>query len=235
MRGRILKITLAIVLAACLTWVGYETARLVRETKAMISETRRAAKSVADYVELQTKVLSSEKNQKAIESGLQTLAVYNATGKLLNKSVLPELKNTLIEARAATAAVREASVSLDVLIRNTDRSLNDDLLPVFVETASTFHVGIDKLNRAIEDVASRGVLTLDDLHAIMSDPSWKTALSAIAESSMNIESATASVEDAMKRAPDITKSLQEIASTSSKYRKAVLLSQILSAVARAFF
>jgi hypothetical protein len=35
--------------------------------------------------------------------------------------------------------------------------------------------------------------------------------------------------------PEITKSVNQIATTSSRYRRWILLSQILSAVARAFF
>jgi hypothetical protein len=53
--------------------------------------------------------------------------------------------------------------------------------------------------------------------------------------SEHISGATSEPEKASKEMPEIAHSRNEIASTTSRYRLRILLSQIFSAVARAFF
>ena len=50
----------------------------------------------------------------------------------------------------------------------------------------------------------------------------------------NVSGITEELEKASQQMPEITKSVNQIASTSSRYRRWILLSQIFSAVARAF-
>jgi hypothetical protein len=68
----------------------------------------------------------------------------------------------------------------------------------------------------------------------MADPSWTEALKAIADSAKHMDGMSASADEAMKKAPNIAASLEKIAKVSSKYQKAILLSEILSTLIRAF-
>ena len=72
---------------------------------------------VSEYARYQTQQLQDPRNQKALDAGIQALAVFNGTGRLINREVVPRAMEVLDNLSNATA-------SLDRAIQATDRSVN---------------------------------------------------------------------------------------------------------------
>lgn len=200
---------------------------VLTEVESTAREIRVTATNISGYTTVQVEALKNPKNQKALEAGLQTLAVYNGTGRLINTQVLPRAMRVLDDLSGAT-------VALNALVSHSDEALNQKLMPELVATAKALNTSVESVDRAVQDLSRRGALSLDDIHAIMADPSWKQALSAVAQASRHVEGVTGNLEDASAQMPSIAASLERIAKTSSKYQKALILVQVLSTLARAF-
>ena len=74
-----------------------------------------------------------------------------------------------------------------------------------------------------------------DIHAILADPALKSFLTESNAIAAHADGIAANLEESSRQIPLIAADLERIAATSSRYRKAILLSQILSVLARAFF
>ena len=101
-----------------------------------------------------------------------------------------------------------------------------------------FHGTSDAISatRNTVDAASDQIIQAGkDIHAILADPALKSILSETNGIASHADSIAANLEESSKQMPLIAADIERIAATSSRYRKAILLSQILSAVARAFF
>jgi hypothetical protein len=90
--------------------------------------------------------------------------------------------------------------------------------------------------RKSADAASEQLVRAgEDIHAILTDPALKSILAETSAIASHADGIAGNLENASKQMPLIAADLERIAATSSRYRKAILLSQILSALARAFF
>ena len=227
------------VLAGVLAWqavrAGAEWSLVARDTRqvlgkldGVVAEADRAAKAFAGYSETQLKILQSEKNQKALEAGYQAGAALKGTALLLNKQVLPRAMRLL-------DGLADDAQALGELIRSTNGQLNTGLLPEATGTIQELRAAATAGQQAILASQDGLVAATEDIHAILSDPAIPAALEAIQRASEGAAGTTKQVELAAQKLPEIAQSLKEIAATSSRYRKAILLSQILSALGRAFF
>jgi hypothetical protein len=128
-----------------------------------------------------------------------------------------------------------AAASLDQAIKATDRSVNVDLLPESKRLLSTTSDTIAAGKKSADAASDQIVQTGNDIHAILADPTLKSILADTNSIAAHADGVAANLEEASKQMPLIADDIERIAATSSRYRKLVLLTQILSALARAFF
>ncbi len=199
-----------------------------RETSATMAEAKAAVSELRDYSREQLARLRDPRNSKAIDAAIQTAAVFNGTGRLINTLVIPRALKTL-------DGLAESTASLNRMVQATDKSVNGEIAPEAVRSLQSSDAALKELSTALQEASGRANASLDDIHSILSDPAWAASLDSIQSTTGNISGITAELEKASQQMPEITKSINQIASTSSRYRRWILLSQIFSAVARAFF
>ncbi len=118
--------------------------------------------------------------------------------------------------------------ALTALLTNTDSSFNGGLIPEAAES-------LDSIKEMTKEASDRANASLEDIHRLLSDPAWAASLASIQDTTEHISGISEELEEASRQMPGIAQSVNQIASTSSRYRRWILLSQIFSAVARAFF
>jgi len=200
----------------------------VTEAGGAAAELRKASTAVSEYAQRQTKQLMDARNQKALDAGIQALAVFNGTGRLINREVIPRAMEVLDNLSNATA-------SLDRAIQSTDKSVNAELLPESQRLLQTTSEAISATKHTVDEASGRIVQAGNDIHAILADPALKSIIEETNAIATHADGIAANIEESSKQMPLITADIERIAATSSRYRKAILLSQILSALARAFF
>jgi hypothetical protein len=200
----------------------------VTEISGAAAYLKKTATAVSEYAEHQTKQLMDPRNQKALDAGLQALAVFNGTGRLINREVIPRAMGALDNLVNVTA-------SLDRAIQATDKSVNADLLPESQKLLSATSEAIAATRSTVEAASNQITQAGSDIHAVLANPSIKSILAETHAIASHADGIAANLEESSKQMPLIAADIERIAATSSRYRKAVLLSQILSALGRAFF
>jgi hypothetical protein len=200
----------------------------VTEAGGAAAELRKTAAAVSEYAQRQTRQLMDPRNQKALDAGIQALAVFNGTGRLINREVIPRAMDVLDN-------LSNAAASLERAIQATDKSVNAALLPQSQELLETTSRAISASRSTLDAVSGQINQAGSDVHAILADPALKSILAETYAIATHADGIAANVEESSKRMPLIAADVERIAATSSRYRKAILLSQILSALARAFF
>jgi len=201
---------------------------LAKGASAIIDEAKGAVSELRNYSREQLARLHDPRNSKAIDAAIQTAAVFNGTGRLINTQLIPRAMKTL-------DALAESTASLNRVIRATDHSVNAEIAPEAVRSLQSANSTMGQLSIALQDTRERANAGLDDIHQLLSDPAWAASLDSIQSATENVSRVAAELEKASKEMPEIAQSVNQIASTSSRYRRWILLSQIFSAVARAFF
>jgi hypothetical protein len=200
----------------------------VTEAGGAAAELRKTVTAVSEYVQHQTKQLLDPRNQKALDAGIQALAVFNGTGRLINREVIPRAMEVLDN-------LSNAAASLDRAIQATDKSVNAELLPPSRQLLSATSEAISATKSTVEVTSTQIVQAGSDIHAILTDPALKSILAETNAIASHVDGIAANIEESSKQMPLIAADIERISATSSRYRKAILLSQILSALARAFF
>jgi hypothetical protein len=216
---------------------------LLNEGQTLITVGNKSISSLGYFADLQIEQLQSPRSQKAMQAGIETLAVFNATGRLINNQLLPRAMKNL---DSSDSAIRGAGL----LVASTNKSLNGEegLLPALTnlvesltETAGRFNLTVDTLNLTLKQIADKTGKSLDEIYLLLSSPEWKEALSNVAAvtgnlstTSQKIDATAEQIRLAMERAPGIAASLDKIASTSSKFSKATLIANLLSIIAKTF-
>ena len=208
--------------------VSQSAAAATAEIRGVAQELRKTAISISEYAQHQTKQLMDPRNQKALDAGIQALAVFNGTGRLINREVIPRVMGVLDGLSNATA-------SLDHAIQATDKSVNTELLPESKRLLSGTSEAISATRTAVDAASDQIVQAGHDIHAILADPALKSILAETNGIASHADSIAANLDESSKQMPLIAADIERIAATSSRFRKAILLSQILSALARAFF
>jgi len=199
-----------------------------KEATATMAEAKAAVSELRDYSREQLTRIRDPRNSKAIDAAIQTAAVFNGTGRLINTQLIPQAMKTL-------DGFAESTASLNRMIQATDRSLNAEIAPEAVRSLQSGDEALTELSIALREASGRANASLDDIHKILSDPAWAASLNSIQSTTENISGIAAELERASQQMPEIIRSVNQIASTPSRYRRWILLSQIFSAVARAFF
>jgi hypothetical protein len=199
-----------------------------KEAAATMSEAKAAVSEIRDYSREQLARLRDPRNSKAIDAAIQTAAVFNGTGRLINTQLIPRAMKTL-------DGLAESTASLNRMIEATDHSVNAEIAPEAVHSLQSSNEALKELSVTLQEASGRANASLDDIHSILSDPAWTASLSSIQSTTENVSGITAELEKASQQIPEIAHSVNRIASTTSRYRRWILLSQIFSAVSRAFF
>jgi hypothetical protein len=199
-----------------------------RETSQAITEARGAIADLRSYTREQAARLKDPRNSKAIDAAIQTAAVFNGTGRLINTQVIPRVMKTL-------DSLADSVASLNVVIQDTGRTVNADLVPGAVRTLESSDAALKELSKTLSEASGRANASLDDIHRLLSDPAWLATLQEIQSISGHVDGVTAEIEESSKQMPSIAANLEKISKTSSKYQRYVILSQIISTLARAFF
>jgi len=205
----------------------YDLRASAKQLTATLTQVSGAVTDLRAYTKIQADRLNDPRNSKSLDAAIQTAAVFNATGRLINKVLVPKAGSVLDE---LTATVNQ----LKTLTANTDKNLNQDLLPALASTAKSLDTSIGALNASLIVIANKSGLTLDDLHALLSDPQWKEVLTQVAGTAKNVEGMTAHGEEAMRQVPGIAADIHKISTTSSRYQKLIILARVLSLLVQAF-
>ena len=127
------------------------------------------------------------------------------------------------------------TASLEKAIQATDKSVNIELLPESKRLLSATSEAVASTKSTIDGASNQIIQMGHDIHAILADPALKSILAETNAIASHANGIAANIDESSKQMPLITADLERIAATSSRYRKVILLSQILSALARAFF
>jgi hypothetical protein len=192
----------------------------------------------------------AEENRKSLEAAYQVGAVFNGTGRLLNRSVLPRVMKNLDSADVLLATLNENAVTLNRTIANLDTRVSGDkgvldaaiaLIRTIDGTAERLGVTAGTLDRMLGEIGARANLSLDSVYELISSPQWHQALQNltivsgnVARTSEKVDATVEQVRLAMLNAPEIADSLNRIAKASSKYVKITLLANLLLVLSRAF-
>jgi len=208
--------------------IGRASSAAMTTVDNVAEEMEKTAAVVSEYARYQTQQLQDPRNRKALDAGIQALAVFNGTGRLINRQVIPRAMEVLDSLSNATA-------SLDRAIQATDQSVNGDLLPESKRLLAGTTDAVASTRKSVDETTALILQAGNDIHTILSDPALKSILVETREIATHADGIASNLEEASKRMPLIAADVERIAATSSRYRKAILLSQILSALARAFF
>jgi hypothetical protein len=149
--------------------VSREVPATAAEANGLAKEPRKAASAVFDYSRQQTKQFLDPRNRKALDAGLQALAVFNGTGRLINREVIP---------RAMTVPdnFSNATASLDRAIQATDKSVHADLLPESKRLLTGTAEAVVSAGRSADAASAQILRAGNDIHAILSNPALRSIL-----------------------------------------------------------
>ena len=191
---------------------------------------RKVDKVVGDY----QASLQTEKNKKAIEAGIALAASAQGTIRLFNTTTLPKLNDSIDELTGTIATAKQGIWASNRIIEDIGPRVSETFINVNGLLVSSNN-SITSLAELLETTKEKTNLTLDQINGIIASPEWLEAIRNTNKAIKDTDELVLELKEAGSSAPGIMKRLEEIATTSSKYRKAVLLSQIISAIGRAFF
>jgi hypothetical protein len=203
-----------------------EAVGFIRETKPLIAETDRRLDGTFRNL-----------NAILIQAGLVAARIEdlsrNMDGAATRQGRYWEaLQEKTIESLDRLNASADA---LTLLLANTDNSINAKLVPNAADSLGSIEALTKEATTDLSEASDRANASLDDIHRLLADPAWAASLASIQETTEHVSGIAMELEEASRQMPEIARSVNEIASTSSRYRRWILLSQIFSAVARTFF
>jgi hypothetical protein len=216
---------------------------LFNEGQTTLAVGNKSLTSLGNFADSQMEQLQSPRAQKSLQASLETLAVFNATGRLLNTQILPRAMKTLDSSDGAMEKV-------GTLLSNTDKSINGEdglivsatlLIGSLTTTAERFGLTVDTLDITLKTISEKTGKSLDEIYSLIASPEWKSAIqnantvsANLATTAQKIDATAEQIRLAMLKAPSIAESLDKIAKTSSKYQRAVIIAGIISTIAGAF-
>ena len=172
-----------IAIAACFLLATAELRQMGSNLAATNAEAQRAAKTVADYAELQAAVLRSEKNQKAIDAGLALGAALNGSVRLFNTQTLPRVNRELDALHETTLALQstvwEFKAAIAVNSQRTSELLSESIgaAQELRGVAKGLNVLADKLQLSVPEIAGEfkaliasGRASTEQVNALLADP-----------------------------------------------------------------
>jgi hypothetical protein len=145
------------------------------------------------------------------------------------------LKKSVISPPPVWDKLSNATASLNCAIQSTDKSVNADPLPESRRQFETTSEAMSATKATIDAASNQIVQAGNDIHAILAEPALKSILTETDGIASRADGIAANLEESSRQMPLIAADVDRIAATRSRYRKVILLGQILSALARAFF
>jgi len=234
--ARLLQSLKCLCLAAgcfALVAVGWSARQVSRETAGLAADARGALAMLRTYSEEQIARLRDPRQQKALDAAVQLGAVFNGTGRLINREVIPRTMAVLEEMRGVAGDLRSLTSSVQVMV-------SDDLAPGISGTFAQTQATLAELGKTLSAAQGGVELATKDIHAVLADPALGGLMASLSRASENLAEMSASgaevarqAAEASRQMPSIAASVEKVAATSSKLSKAMIVSQILLAVARA--
>ena len=208
---------------------------VVLHADAALQEVQATAQVVREYSQEQITRLRDPRQQKAIDAAIQTAAVFNGTGRLINTQLVPRAMKALDSGDLALRNLAATADALRILATETSDSINGHLLPEAAGTMKESTAAIADLRQSLKTAQTALQTTGDDIHRILADPAIGQATAEAARAIKGIADTSDQVAAASKQMPSIAANLEKISKTSSKYSKWLYIASILSALGRAFF
>src|SRR5215472_16340092 len=196
-----------VTLAVCAIVVTHDFHSVTGEAHGPLASLNGAASDVAEYVRTEKTRLEDPKNEKALDAAIQVGAVFNASGRLLNREVLPRLWKEIDSLHTGTDA-------LTAFVQHSDASLNErdgGLLPALTKTANPFGVTIEELNQASKIASDQTGLSLKEIQRRMADPRWDALMDSLVDTSRHVDGTAAQVEGTMTNVNKASANLPEMA------------------------
>ncbi len=207
--------------------------RSAREASALIADARRAV------AETDRRLDGTFRNLNAIlvQAGLVAARVEDLSRNVEAAAAKQADYWEAVQTRTIVSLDRlnASADALAALLANTDRSLNVELIPRIASVADEAGTAVRHLDMSVREASERANSSLEDIHLLLADPAWKATLEEIRDTAAHVDGVSAQLEEASRSMPGIAKSLERISRTASRWRKALLVSQILSTVGWAFF
>jgi hypothetical protein len=223
---KILLLATAVFALAELGLLFRETAGIIRKTKPLIAETDRRLDGTFRNL-----------NAILIQAGLVAARIEDLSRNMDGAATRQGKYWEALQAKtiASLDRLNASADALTALLANTDNSINAKLIPDAAESLDSIEALTKEATTDLSKASDRANASLDDIHRLLSDPAWTASLASIQDTTEHISGIAMELEEASQQMPEIARSVNEIASTSSRYRRWILLSQIFSAVAHAFF
>lgn len=231
----IMLIILLLTLVVLLFWAGLVVKGLAAQVSHTLSSLEQASSELSLLVQDSRDYLAlirpdAGKSRLSIERNLQLGEAAIGTIRLLNTQTIPRLHKGL-------DSLDESARELSLLVAQTRTSLNLDLFPAtthFVnslsESAEKFGMTASTLDAQLKEIAplaARAGVTLDDIHSILSSQELKVILANTSHSSEELLIASSNLRAATDSAPQIAAAFEQMAKTSSRWQKALLLARII--------
>jgi hypothetical protein len=203
-----------------------ETAGVIRETKPLIAETDKRLDGTFRNL-----------NAILIQAGLVAARIEDLSRNMDGAATRQGKYWEALQAKtiASLDRLNASADALTALLANTDSSINARLIPETADSLGSIEALAKEASMGLSEASDRANASLDDFHRLLSDPAWTASLASIQDTTEHVSGIAMELEEASRQMPEIARSVNEIASTSNRYRRWILLSQIFSAVARAFF
>jgi hypothetical protein len=195
--------------------------KISAETTLTLQSLRTTTSLVNTYTSSALTALSDPRNTKSLQAGLEVAATAKGSLLLINRQVIPKAMQTLDGLNASIRSVND-------LVTATNDQVNGVVLPQTDQVLEELQTTL----RTVQDETKAGGAAMTKL---LSDPALSASLESLASASNHLDETSASIAEASKQMPSIAANIEKISKTSAKYRKAVMLSQIASAVVAAFF
>lgn len=157
-------------------------------------------------------------------------------------AILADLQeNTLPELNQVLSRLDAVSLASEQLVKNTDASFNQTILPQSTkavialtqtiqslnDTAKTFTLESKDVLDAVQVAAVQFGKNSEEIQKILASPAWTQTLT-------NIQNATGSIDQGLQQFPDQMKSVKTILERGSRYQKISLLVSLLGNVLGVF-
>ena len=234
---------LALTLAVCSILVTHNLRIGQHVANEALVSLKDSAADVREYVAVQKASLEDPRNKKALDAAIQAGAVLNGSFRLLNTQTIPRI-NKGVDALTGTAT------SLTDFVDVTKHRFNDEggLIPTATRTiadvgalatnlatvATKAGITVDDLSIAIKTAAATANKDLDAVYDLIARPEIVSILQHVDGTTLNIQTASKEVADALAKAPGIAESLDKIAKTSSRFTKVTLIANVIGILAKAF-
>lgn len=234
-----IKAISAIVALLLLAVLAGESAYTVHVTRPKLLETQAALNDMAlnlrDYAKDQTEDLRSPRNQKMVEHYLQIGEAGLLTIQKLNRTTIPRLNSAFDElvivehgVQRVTTSADQGMLALADLIRHSDASMNQELVPRIAKLADSLNITILDLNADVKRALEAGLTTADTLNKALTNPRIDALLEHTTGAMTNLEATTAHVEEGFREFPTLVKLYEKYAKAATRWQKAIYLAQIIN-------